>query len=463
MTIAQVCMVIRARWKILVAVLVLTFALTLIAILTMPKRYTAATQVFIDQTSHDLVSGAAGAVSGNSAANDIPTQVAIITSSAVAQKVVAKLGLERDPAFHAEWLRATDGRGRAVTWIGRELEKGLSVMTNLDSNVITISFSSPDPAFSAHVANAFSAAFIETGVDLRDRPARDTARWLESKVKEAREMLERTQSRVAEYQKVHAIVASDERVDSETERLRLLSQQLVTLQAQNAEARSKLEAGEPGAVLKDITQDPVISKLKDEILAVKGRMSAAAATFGKAYPSVIQMRSHLNALNAQLESETVRLTAAIEGESAVGNSREERLISAIDAQKGVLLGLKAQRAEVETLEKERDAALKAFQDISQRSDLARLLAHSVQSNVSILTPAVEPLNAASPRPSLYLMISIMIGVLLGAAAAFVCEIADRRIRTSAEVAAILGTSVLGREMHSRHGALFGRLMSWSNA
>lgn len=462
MSLSQFLIVIKSRYRIALAILGVTVLLTLIISLAMPKRYTAITHVVIDLLSQDLVGGAGAALSANSSASYIPTQVEIITSTGVAQRVVKKLNLDRDPLRHDTWLRESGGRGNEVAWIARELQKQLVVKPALDSNILAISFRSADAAFSAAVANAYAAAYIETTVDLKDGPARDTAEWLDGRVKEAREMLGRAQARVIDYQKAHLIVTSDERYDSETERLNLLSQQLVTLQAQNAEAKAKLEAGTANGMMRDVAQDATILKIRGDISDLTGKMSEAAASFGRNHPNTVQMRVRLAALQADLERETARVSSAIAGDSAAGAVREESFIAAISAQKERLINLKAQRAELDQLVKDRDAAQAAYQDLSQKYIQTHLLAHSVQTNVSVLAPAFEPLKPSSPLPVLYLLISVVVGTLLGIAAAFACEIKDRRVRSEEDIASILGTAALGGRSRQAGRSVSMRLASWSN-
>ena len=127
MSFQQFLAVMRARRRIALAVLGLVVALTFVASLVIPKSYRADTMVFIDLLSQDLIGGAGAALSANSSASYIPTQVEVVNSSNVAQKVVEKLHLDRDPRLHAVWLQKTDGLGSEAVWIGSQLRRKLDV------------------------------------------------------------------------------------------------------------------------------------------------------------------------------------------------------------------------------------------------------------------------------------------------------------------------------------------------
>jgi len=463
MSFAQFFIVLRARYRIAVAVFAAVVAMTLVASLVMPKRYTADTQLFFDLLSQDLIGGAGASLSANSSSSYVPTQIEIMTSSNVAQKVVARLHLDQDPAQHAAWLRATDGQGSEVVWLARELRKGLAVRPEMDSNIVTLSFRSPDPAYSAAVANAFTAAYIETSLALHDGPANDTAQWLEGRVQAARELLQQAQAKVAGYQRAHAIVTGDEHIDSETERLTLMSQQLVALQGQNADTQSKLQVGNANLAFPGVAQDGVASKLRADIADLEAKISVTAASLGTRYPTYMQMQAQLATLRSQLAAEIHRTSGAISADSSAGKLRESRLNGSIAAQKQRMLTNAEQRAQLESLVKERDAAQNALQDVSQKYIQASLLAHSVQTNVSVLTPAVVALLPSSPKPLLYTSIAVLVGALLGIAAAFGCELADRRVRSDNDIADLLGAPVLGARRDLNRFSWLRRVAVWSNA
>jgi len=463
MSFAQFFIVLRARYRIAVAVFAAVVAMTLVVSLVMPKRYTADTQLFFDLLSQDLIGGAGASLSANSSSSYVPTQIEIMTSSNVAQKVVERLHLAQDPAQHAAWLRATNGEGSELVWLARELRKGLGVRPEMDSNIVTLTFRSPNAAYSAAVANAFTAAYIETNLALHNGPANETSQWLEGRVQAARDLLQQAQAKVVDYQRAHGIVTGDERIDSETERLTLMSQQLVALQGQNADTQSKLQAGGANLAFPGVVQDGVASKLRGDIAELEAKLSVTAATFGPRYPTYLEMQAQLATLRSQLAAETRRTSGAISADSSAGKLRESRLNGTIAAQKQRMVVNAEQRAQLESLVKDRDAAQNALQDVSQKYIQASLLAHSVQTNVSVLAPASVPVFPSSPKPLLYALIAVMVGALLGIAAAFGCELADRRVRSDSDIADLLGVPVLGARRDLIRFSWLRRALVWSNA
>ena len=346
-----------------------------------------------------------------------------------------------------------------MTWHANGLLKHLQVKATLDSNIVTISFTSPSAASSASIANAFTSAYVATAIDLRDEPAKGMMKWLSGRVEEARTELNRAQDRATQYQRDHSIVTNDDRFDTEAERLTMLSQQLVTIQAQNAEAKSKLASMSVDGATRDVAQDATIMRIKNDLSDLQQKLSETSALFGKNYPATIQLRARIDGMQSHLEQETSRVKAGLAGDLSAGEMREQLFTTAIAAQKERLADVKTQRAVLDRLIKDRDAAQSAYQELNQKYIQTRLLAHSVQTNVSVLSPASEPLSPSAPRPLLYGIAAALAATLLGIALAFLCEIQDRKVRSEEELAMVLQTVVLGPKPRQR--SLMGKLAAWS--
>ena len=90
-----------------------------------------------------------------------------------------------------------------------------------------------------------------------------------------------------------------------------------------------------------------------------------------------------------------------------------------------------------------EAAQKAYDTVSQRFNQTNLESQSRQTNVSVLTPASEPIEPSFPKMPLNTLLSIFLGTLFGIGTALVLEILDRRIRSADDLAEMLQLPVLG--------------------
>jgi polysaccharide biosynthesis transport protein len=441
MNLHQFLTVLRARFEIIVLILLATVAAIVAASLVLPKKYTATAAVVVDVNSPDPVTGAM--LHTMVMPGYMATQRDIIGSDRVAQTVVKLLKLDEAPGRKEQWLERAKGKGSLVAWLAEGLQKKLTVKPSRESNVIDISFSAVDPAFAAAVANAFAQAYIEASIELRTDPARQYARWFGEQDKGLRENLEKAQARLSEHQRTYGIVAGDERLDSEMTKLNDLSAQLTVVQGQAAESRSKQRSGSASSTLPEVVQNPLIHTLKTDIARQEAKLQEVAGNLGKNHPQYQRMESELASLKQRLDAETRLITSGFGTATAVGKDKEAELVAAIAEQKKKLLGMRQARDELATLQRDLDMAQKTYEGVSQRLTQSRLESQFTQSNVSVLTLASEPVEPSFPNLLLNTVAAIFLGTFCGIGAVFGLEIVDRRVRSAGDVAEMLQLPMLG--------------------
>src|SRR4051812_6057682 len=109
MTLNQAIRILRARYRVAALTLFTTIAATLALSYALPKQYTASTSVVVDVKSPDPIAGIIFPAVVLPAY--MATQIDIINSDRVAQKVVEKLNLAKSAAARDQWKEATGGRG----------------------------------------------------------------------------------------------------------------------------------------------------------------------------------------------------------------------------------------------------------------------------------------------------------------------------------------------------------------
>jgi chain length determinant protein EpsF len=373
----------------------------------------------------------------------LPTQVDIINSTRTAQKAVKALGLANNAAVHDKWLQTANGEGVFEIWLVELMQKGLDVKPSRDSNVITITYTSSDPNFSAAVANAFAQAYMDTNIELKVEPARQNATWFQSQGKTLRDNLELAQKELSNYQQRKGIVITDERLDSETEKLSDLNTQLTIIESTSADTRSKMSSSSNAENLPEVMLSPLINNLKGEINRLESKLREASINLGNNHPQYKSMESELSSLKQQLEKETSHIGRSYATTEDVSRDKAANIRSLIAAQKRKLFELKHERDEANVLLSDVTSAQKAYDAVSQRFTQTNLEGQSSQTNVSILSPAYPSVRPSSPRLKLYTLIAIAIGSLIGIGIALMAEMLDRRVRVADDIEQSLGIPVLG--------------------
>jgi succinoglycan biosynthesis transport protein ExoP len=440
MTLQQFLRILRARYIVALLVFFVTVSTTVAVSLLMSKQYTASAAVVVDVKSPDPVSGLM--LQGMMAPGYMATQVDIINSDRVANAVVKLLRMEQSPVIQQQWQEATQGKGQLVDWLATLLQKNLDVKPSRESNVINISYTGTNPEFSAAVANAFAQAYMNVNLDLRLAPARQYAAFFEEQTKAARDKLEKAQQALSTYQQENGITATDERLDFETAKLNETSSQLTGVQGQTTDSQSKRQNAQSDTVA-EVMQSPLINGLKSDIARLEAKLTESNINLGHNHPQTQRAEAELTTLKNQLNAETRKITSSIETTYQVSKQREAQLQSALGAQKAKVLMLNKQRDELNVLRRDIESAQRSFEVVSQRAAQTNIESQANQTNISVLNPAVAPVDPSKPRVMLNILVSIFLGTLLGVGMALMLELINRRVRSPDDLVEALDLPVLG--------------------
>jgi chain length determinant protein EpsF len=453
MTLAQFFSILRARWWVAALVVAVAVGTTLLVSLLLPKQYKAVASVVIDFKPDPLSAVIFG---GMASPAFMATQVDIIQSDRVAQRVVRNLKLSENPQVRRQWQDETNGAGSIETWLGSLFQRNMDVVPSRESSVIAVSYRAPDPRFAAALANAFVQAYIDTALELRVDPARSYSSFFETRSKEAREALESAQTRLSSFQKAKGIVASDERLDIENARLNELSSQLTALQALASESSSRQSQaqGAQGDRMQEVLNNQLVVGIKMDISRGEARLQELSTRFGDAHPAVRETRANLAELRTRLDTETRKVTGSLGLSSNVNRQREAEVRRSMDAQRTKVLQLKAVRDEGLVIMRDIENAQRAYDTIQQRFTQTSLESQTTQNNISVLSQAVAPLEPASPKILLNIVLAAFVGTLLAVGTALALELRDRRVRSAGDIVAAIDLPVIGvlAKPGSRHAA-----------
>ena len=448
MTFGQFLGILRARWWIAVGTLILTVGTTVVISLLLPKQYSATTTMVVDFKGMDPILGIM--LPAQLMPGYMATQVDIIQSTKVATNVVKALGFAQSPIVRQQWIDDTEGKGTIEDYFAGILLKKLDVKPSRESSVIEVSFTGSDPRFAAAVANSFAEQYQKVNLELRVEPARQSAVWFDERLQQLRKNLEEAQTKLAEYQRDKGYTAADERMDLESARLQELSGQFALAQGQAADAQSRLRQlneflarGASPETLPDVLANPLIQNLKALLNQTEGRLEQTASQLGSNHPEVKRLQADIEGQRTKLKTEINSAASSIKNSANIALRREADLRDQVAAQKAKLIRVNQGRDQLMVLLKEVDNAQKAFDVASQRFQSTSLESQASQTNISILSPAVPPIEPSSPKLVLNTILSVFLGTMLGTGFALLVELLNRRVRSARELAEALNAPVLG--------------------
>lgn len=438
MNISQFLSVLRARWPVALLVFVLTVGAAVGMSMLMPKQYTATATLVVDQTRPDPVSGAV--FSGNPSAAFTATQIDIMKSPSVAQRVITRLHLTEDPGIKADWLAATKGVGSIDTWLTEQLQREMDAKPSRESNVISVSYKAGDPVMAAQYANAFVQGYLDASLSLKVNPAEGNLKFFKARAEELRANVLNAQAKLSAYQREKGVVvATDGQLDVESARLNELSSQLVALQA--------VASGQTSSIgqLPEVVNNSVLTGLRSDITRAEARLQELTSRLGDNHPQVIEARANINSLRGRLDAETRRVTGSVGVVGTMNRQREAEIRAALEAQRARVLKMRTAREDGMVLVRDVESAQRAYDAVLARMNQVSLDGATTrdQVNGTVLADAVPPLEPSSPKVARNGILAAALGLVLGFGAALLLEFMDRRVRSVEEVSQLLGLPIFG--------------------
>ncbi|HZV67552.1 MAG TPA: chain length determinant protein EpsF [Telluria sp.] len=444
MNVHQFLLILLARKKIILTTLLVTVLLALGYSLIQNKTYKATASVLLNYKGVDPLTGLT--MPGQLLPGYMATQIDIITSKNVALRVVDRLGLATNAGVVEQYRTATDGRGTNVRdWLADLLLKKLEIVPSRESSVVEVSFKGADPGFVSAVANAFAEEYQKISVQLKTEPMKKASSYFNEQTKLLRDNVETAQARLSKYQQEKGIVSLDNtRVDVELQRLNDLSAQLVQAQNQAMEANSRQRMATGSAVdSPDVANNSLIQNLRVGLAQAEAKFADTSQRLSRNHPQYMASKAEVDKMRSDLRTAMGTVSRSVGNNAEVLRQRENELRSALAAQKVKVLELNRARDELGVLLKDLDSAQRAFDAASQRFSQTKIEAQSEQSDISILNPAVPPLEPSGPRILFNTLISVLLGTILGVGLSMLIEMLNRPIRSVSDMKDVLGIPVLG--------------------
>lgn len=459
MSFRRMISVLLARKSLALAILLATVGAVLGISFAVQKQYTATAAVVVDMRP-DPIASTISPLASNLAF--VATQVDVIKSDRVLFRVMKDLSLLENAALKEQWYREEGGKGLMQVWLADQFKRRIEIMPSRESNVISISYTAPDPRFAAGLANALVKAYMQTAVELRVDPARQYATFFDVRAKEAREALEVAQAKLSEYQRSNGLVATDERLDIENARLAELSTQLVQLQAMSAESGSRKtqSLGPQADRMQEVLNNPLIAGLKADLARQEAKLQELGAKYGDSHPQVQETRASLAELRSKIDQEIKRVTTSVGMTNAMQLQRDATVRADLEAQRARVLKLKSTRDEGQVLAREVENAQRTYEAIMQRLNQSSIESQATQSNIAVLSEAVAPNDPSSPKLLLNSVLGVLLGLLLAIGGAFTLEALEPRVRDAADAVELLGLPLIGVLQSSRKlGSTTGKALA----
>jgi succinoglycan biosynthesis transport protein ExoP len=448
----------------LVVIVVLALLVALLATLLTTPEYTATSRVEISRQQERVTN--VESIQPDTAGQDLEfyqTQYSLLEARSLAERVVRSERLASDQSFLAAYdidqgglsleaggSGATDRRAREQM-IADILLDNVQISPVRNSALVDVSYTSPDPALSQRIANAWVEQFVESTLARRYDSTADARAFLTTRLAELRQRLEQSERDLVRYAAEKDILPLETSVDSEGRttgmrtlagtNLETLSAALARATIDRIEAESRLTG--PGARAEgELAGSAALPGLRQRRAEVASEYAKLSAQFEEGYPPVQSLKSQLASLDEAIAREERRVTTGSRQEYNQAVQREAELRQRVRALEGNLYGQRSDSIQYNIYQREVDTNRELYDGLLQRYKEIGVAGVGT-SNIAVVDVAARPEAPSSPNLKLNLALALILGTGLAFAYAFIREQIDQSIADPADVTGLLGLSLLG--------------------
>ncbi|WP_337961377.1 Wzz/FepE/Etk N-terminal domain-containing protein [Curvibacter microcysteis] len=438
LTLNQLGAMLKFRLPTIFLVTLLTMLATTAAVLLIPKTYTSSSELFIEYRVNDPISGRQFPAMLDE--SYLLTQVDIIRSNEVIDRVIDTLRLMDKP-----------GAEKSRQLLRERLSKSIEIQLRRSSRIVEVQYSDQSSEGARDFLDALIKAYMDINVEISVAPARARLEQYNAQLKLLREEIDGIQNKLTEYQQKAQIVDTDERLDNRSRQLGELStkQLLLRTQRQEYEARMRaldvmINSGNEVPEVPEIAQQPRVAELKLRLSDLERRIGDLSATYGKMHPKLVALQDERAVLLDRLKREAKAVLQGIRLEGMRLADQERALGRSMDEQQRSVLESKRHRDVISSYQRQLESAQRVYNTAVAKYDEILMLGTVNGTSLSVLRKAEAPLKHAKPQITKSVLMSVLVGLVLGLGLSFLLEIAVRRLRCLEDMERGLGLRLFGQ-------------------
>lgn len=457
------------RLRLFGAVALLIFLAAVLVTLQQTPKYTATANVMLD-TRKERVTNVEEVLSGLPADSSVvDTEVEVLKSRQLGERVVKALKLEEDPEFNG-LIRKPSGLGALkamvvgtpaptrLTGIAAQKQherivdavlSGLSVKRAGLTYVINVSYESETPAKAATIANKFAELYLLEQMEAKFDATQQATRWLNTRLDELRGQVLADEAAVQQFKIANNLLSAsgtnltEQEISNYNQTLSQARAQVAEDQARLNTARRQLAGGSSGDDVGEALSSPVIQQLRAQRAQVSGQVADLQGRYGERHPEMLKAKRQLSDIDAQIEQEIQRIISNLEARASVSQQRAAALAGSLGGARGTLAANNRAMVRLNELQRTAEASRTLYESYLNRFKETSTQQGIEQSDARIVSKAKIPTGQSSPKVALNLALGLLLALGAGVGAVVLAEMLDAGLATAEDVERRLETSYLG--------------------
>jgi capsular exopolysaccharide synthesis family protein len=448
------------------------------ALYTLPQTrlYQARATIEIQPLNEDFLhlrdlSPTSGGLNASDPGWDLQTQVRILQTRALLNRVTSKMRLERKPpdtapGRHTEpppsdggvrprpsglgWWRSRLGLGAANAGGGyesaiRAAADGLHVRAQANTRLIEILCDSPDPGVASDFANTLASEFIEQNLEARWQTTRHTGEWLARQMQDVKIKLESSEAELQSFARQNGLLFTGGADNADEQKLKQLQDELSKAKSDRIARQSRYELATQAAAdsLGEVLDDTSLKDLQGKLAELRRQLAELNTSFTPVHPRVTKAEAQIAALETAAERQRANILRRIRNDFESAQRREKLLASDYSAAVEAFTAQAAKVTHYNILKREVDTNRQLYENMLQRVKEAGIASALRASNVRVVDPAAPPQAPYEPSYVQNGVLGFLGGFVGGIVFVLFRARGDRTVHRPGDAGQFLGVRELG--------------------
>jgi len=365
----------KRGWIIVPTVLALVGSIAVVNLVT--PRYKSESRILIDGRENVFLRPSSDRTEERQAldAEAVTSQVQLVLSRDLAREIIKKNKLAERPEFDPvlqgisplKSLAALIGIGRdpfSMTPEERVLDayyERLQAYAVDKSRVIVVEFQSADPDLAARVANSIAEGYLVLQQNARQDQAKNASQWLAGEIESLRKKVSDAEARVEDFRSKSSLFVGTNNTTLSNQQMGEVNTQLNNARSMKADAESKarlikemLQSGKP-IEASEVVNSELMRRLSEQRVTLRAQLAEQSSTLLGNHPRIKELKAQLGDLDNQIRDEAAKISRSLESDARIASGRVDGLTASLEQLKKQATSTNGQDVQLRALEREAKA------------------------------------------------------------------------------------------------------------
>ncbi len=319
------------------------------------------------------------------------------------------------------------------------------------TQMITISYVSPNRQLSADIVNALESEFIKNNFVAHYSSTQEVTNWLTGQIDDLRAIVQDSQDKMVDLQKKLGISALDPSHSMIVQEISNLEKGAsdATEERVLEEARYRILQSLPPERIQDgptpVSMDGaggLLDNLRSQRATTAAELARQQPLYGPNYPTVKQLNGQIKALDREIAQEEQAVVNKARDAYGIAHNAEDQAKGVLNNRVRELYGQRDDIVKYELLTEEYESNRHMYESILARLREAAVDSGLDSADISVVDLASVPTGASSMSPMTMAELGFVFGLFAGLALALLLERMDTRMRDSKQIQELLGVPAI---------------------